>query len=447
MRQSNKIIYTSLLLTLLTFLLSGKLLASYDKKQVEFVINMYCEMLTTYSNAPNYETAQSKRRGLNELFDHKQLDHAFDLFGDEGRNNDNFESYVRIIEESYDNKILVEFNNLYVFSCTAKINGKEFAYVLLDKKLKYIGNKSEFKDKEKNVKILIGINVSTSAYKIDLVVFPEEYKSNDENCIINVKQDQQNVLYEENMKIADIAFYQKDYVSAKQFYEKATLFMPNDSKALSQLNICNSIINYESYLSSADKYFTDKNYSKAKKLYEDIVTQFPDMKEYSLSKIKSCNEQINFQNFNEYKKIGDENYNKEFYSAAVENYKSALTYRPNDEYILLMIKKCANADKSKVDYQLKNARKLVSENKKSLFPDIIEIYTYYEPSGQLTGQDYYNMAAILDVAYHEVIDKMNYTKVQSYHLAKEYCLKSIAKGYDSANALWYDRFNKKARNQ
>ena len=112
-----------------------------------------------------------------------------------------------------------------------------------------------------------------------------------------------------------------------------------------------------------------------------------------------------------------------------------------------MIKKCDNADKTNAADGINKARKLVAKNKKEYFPEIIKILTYYEPSGLLTGQDYYNLAAILDVAYGNVCNAMNYNKRQSYHLAKEYCLKSMTKGNSYAETLWFDRFNNKARNK
>jgi len=435
------LIFTSL------FLNSNYSIASFDKKNVENLVNLYAELLITYCNAPDDITAESKRRDLYKLFEVPQLDHAFDLFNNEEKDELNAESYLRIIKTVYGNKILVDFENLHVFSCTTVINGVQFAFATINKKLEYIGNRTEFKNKEKNVKVLIGINVSKPEYKIDLVVFPEEYISHDKGCIIDEKQDGQNALFLENITIADLAFNKKDYISAKQFYEKAALYKPNDAKAISQLSKCNSIINFESCQANADKYFSEGNYSKAKEMYVKIVNQYSEKKDLALNKIKDCDEQIRLQNYSEFKKTGDDFYNKQFYSAAAENYRSALKYNPNDTYSLDMIKKCDNADKTTAINGINKARNLVSKNEKKYFPEIIKILTYYEPSGLLTGQDYYNLAAILDVAYGNVNNFMNYSKRQSYHLAKEYCLKSMARGYTSAEVLWYDRFNNKSRNK
>lgn len=426
---------------------SYKVNASFDKKQVEILVSLYEELLITYSNAPNEDVADSKRMDLYKLFEVPQLEHAFDLFNNEEDDELNAESYLRIIKTVYDNKILIDFTNLHIFSCTGNINGVQFAYATLNKKLEYVGNKNEFINKRKNVKILIGINVSKPDYKINLIVFPEEFKSPNSGCVIDEKQDEQNVLFGENFALAELSLKREDYISAKQFYEKALLYKPLDSKILLQLSKCNSIINYESYQTNAEEYFSEGYFSKAKELFEKIVSQYPDQKENALDKIKTCDDQIRLKNYSEYKKMGDDGFNKHFYGAASENYRTALKYNPNDPYSISMIKKCANADVSRAMNGIKKARELISLQNKKYFPEIIQIYTYFEPSGLLSGQDYYNMAAILDVAYGNVSNTLKYTKVQSYHLAKEYCLKSMAKGYGSADGLWYDRFNQKARKQ
>lgn len=415
-------------------------------KKVEMLVNLYKELLITYSNAPNDTIAESKKWDLYNLFETPQLRHAYDLFNNEETYGVNAESYLRIIKNIYDNKILVDFENLHIFSCIANINGKQFALATIDKKLEYIGNKDEFKNKTRTVKILIGINITKSEYKINLVIFPEEYLAIDKSCIIDEKQDNQKILFTENITIADLAYIQKDFVTAKQFYEKALLYKNDDSNILMQLNKCNSFINLVSFQTNADKYLTEGDFSKAKEMFEQIMNQYPEKRDYALNNINNCDEQIRWQNYNEYKKAGDDNFRKLFYQAATENYRSALKYNPNDSYSLMMIKKCDNADKTTAINGIYKARELVSRKNKKYFPEIIKILTYYEPSGLLTGQDYYNLAAILDVAYSNVNMAMNYTKRQSYHLAKEYCLKSMAKGYKSADELWFDRFNKKARN-
>jgi len=426
-------------------LLENAAFASFDKGKVENLVNLFTELMTNYSNAANTSIAESKRIELYKLFGRPQLGYSFDLFNDVSEAEQTPSNYLRVIEVVYENKLLFDFEDLHIFSCTANIAGKQFAFVTLRKTIEYLGNKTEFKNKKKKVKILIGIDINELDYKIDRVIFPEEYVSPDKGCTIDEKQDEQNVLFGENCTLAELAFSRKDYVSAKEFYERSLLYRPNDTKIFVQLNKCYSVINYESYQTNAKKYFSEGYYSKAKELYDKIASQYPDKREYALNKIKICDEQIRVKNYLEFKKMGDESFNKQFYNTALENFQSALKYEPNDSYSISMIKKCANADVSTAMNEIKKARELIYHRSKKYFPEIIQIYTYYEPSGLLSGLDYYNMAAILDVGYGNVTNKLNYTKIQSFHLAKEYCLKSMAKGYSSADDLWYDRFNRRSR--
>jgi len=435
---------TNYIFILIMVLLSNKAEA-FDKNKVEILVNLYKELLITYCNAPNDEIAKSKRRDLINLFENPQLDYAMDLFNNEKKDNPNLVSYLRIISSNYENKILVDLENLHIFSCTSNIKGKEIAYASFNKSLKYIGTNKDYKNQQKNVTIVIGINISEPEYKINLVAFPKELIS-DPNCLLDAQQDNQKVLFEENLAIANLFFQQKNYVSAKQFYENVLLYKPNDSKIISQYNICNSKITYDSYQTNADMYISQENFVRAKEMYNNILNQFPEKREYAKKNIKYCDEQILIQNYTEYRKAGDDNFNKQFYTIATQYYQTALKYNPNDSYSIDMIKKCNNADKTTALNGISKARSLVFIHRQKYFPEIVNILTYYEQSGLLSGQDYYNLAAILDVAYENVNYAMNYSKRQSYHLAKEYCLKSMAKGYKTADNLWYDRFNKKARN-
>jgi tetratricopeptide (TPR) repeat protein len=428
-------------------ILSTKIvLGAFDKKEVEMFVDLYEQLLTNFCNAPTDEIAGEKRLALRELFEFPLLPIAYDLFDVSKPNKPLGDLYLYMISKEYENKIKVEFSNVHIFSCIDRRETQEFALVTFDKKLVYIGDKPEYRNKQRNVKILLAINVTGSDYKINIVTFPEEYITAKGGCIIDEKQDNQNELFQNNYLIAEQAFKQKNYIAAKQYFEKSLLYKPNESRVKSLIEECNSQINYLNYKVEAEKSFSKGMYSDAKELFEKIIIQYPDNKEYAEVSIKECENKIRFQNYIEYKKIGDDYFRKEFYTTASKYYLNALNDNPGDNYLLSMIKKCNNADKTTVLKGINQARNLVAFSNKKHFPDIIKIYTYFESSGLLTGQDYYNMAAILDVGYNNVCNELKYSKDQSFHLAKEYCLKSRAKGYKSADVLWFDRFSNKSRN-
>ncbi len=430
------------------FILNSKIVfGAFDKKEVEIFVNLYIELLTNYSNAPNEGIADERRHKLRELFEFPLLPYAYDLFDVSAPIKQVGDMYLSIIDTEYENKIKVEFSNVHIFSCVERRKTQEFALVTVNKKLMYIGDKPEYRNKQREVKILLAINVTGAEYKINYVTFPEEYIIAKGGCIIDEKQDNQNELFQNNYLIAELAFKHKNYISAKQYFEKSLLYKPNESRVISLIDECNSKLNFLKYKSEAEKLYSEGSYSDAKELFERISIKYPENSEYAEIKIKECDNQLRIGNYIEYKNIGDANFNKQFYTVAAKNYQSALRYNPGDSYLLDMIRKCNNGDKSTVLKGINQARNLVASSNKKHFPDIIKIYTYFESSGLLNGQDYYNMAAILDVGYKNVCTELNYSKDQSFHLAKEYCLKSMAKRYKSAYVLWYDRFNNKSRNK
>lgn len=436
----------AILISLVYFFLSFQTAKSaFDKNKVEDLVNLYIELLTNYSNAPNNSVAQDKRRELYNLFEYPELKYAFDLFDFSDQFAETGISYLRIIDQVYGNKIAIECNDIHVFNCTQVSKGVEFAFVTMSKELKYVGDKSEFLNKKKRVRILLGINVSNLNYKINKVIFPEEYVSRENSCIIDEKQDDQIAFFNENVILADAYYEDNNLVLARQYFEKALMYK-NDPMVISKLKTCDDKIDLDALIKNSEKELTDGKFIMAKLIYEKLALKYPERRQFALEKINYCNQQIKRQNYEEYIKIGDNYYEKKFYSVASTNYKIALSYSNGNVYALDMIRKCDNSDEPAARQGIAKARLLVSQFRKKDFPELVEILTYYEPSGLLTGQDYYNLAAILDVAYQNVNAHMSYTKIQSYHLAKEYCLKSRARGYKSADNLWYDRFNKNARN-
>jgi tetratricopeptide (TPR) repeat protein len=412
---------------------------NYDKAQIEDFVNKYISLLINYADCPNRELAIDKRRQLVRLFENRLFPHSFDLFNNED-NEQIVDTYILNIENNYNNKIEMEFSNVHIYTCTEEKEGVKYAFVTADKTLTYEG-------KTRNVKVLLGINITTDDYKINQVVFPEEYITSKGKCSLDETIDENKSMYEYNRAIADIAFKKNDYVSAKKFYEKALNFEDDDVYSLSQIKKCNDFLNYSSYKTNADNEFNKSDFNKAKKLYEKILKDYPENKNYAQDMIVKCNQKIKEQTFEDIKADAEDYYKRGIYNKAKEYYLDALNYKSNDAYVLDMVKKCDMGDKNKVQNELQRARNLVSQNTKESYAEAIKTYTYFEPSGMLTAKDYYTMASILDMAYAQVNKILGYGKNHSYFLAKEYCLKSKKLGSQDATEMWLIRFNNKSRNR
>ncbi len=408
--------------------LFGSFSDSFDIKRVEGVMNEYMTLMQDYSNLPPASDAVEKKGELISLFDLNAIagyEYASDLFKPEECDAPSLNSYLDYITKNYQNKIVVSFTKPYYFKCLRKIGTKEFAIVSVDKSLEYLGQKSN------NKKLIIGIDVSD--YKINMVAFPENLQK-DNNCVIDQKQDEQNDLFNENSNNGDRLLINKDFIGAKNFYEKALNYKPNDNHVLSQLNKCNDILNYNSYKTEAENNFLNKKFNKAKDLFLKIVSKYPINKEYAEKKIKECDEGIRIENYELYKQFGDDYFKKEYYTLASQNYQSSLKYNPNDSYLLGMIKKCDNSTPTKVNEAISKAIYLAEKQHK--LAEAFQMLSYYEGSGMLKGDNYYFMAMMMDGRDDNVDKLMKYSKKQCYQLAQEYCVKGIRRGDKKCVDMW-----------
>lgn len=276
-----------------------------------------------------------------------------------------------------------------------------------------------------------------------MVVF-RPYKEKDNSCILDQQKDEQLTLYAEYSRFADSYYSKRDYVSAKNLYEKALLYKANDSKVQNQIKLCNNILNFESYKSSAEKFLTEKKFNQAKEIFLKISSEYSEHKAYAQSKVKECDEGIRIENYNFYKNLANENYKKSFYAKAIENFRNALNYDKSETaYINEMIHKCSISDQNFAQTQIKKAVYLAE--KKNDYVGAFKILSYYEASNLLSGQNYYFMAMMLDGNQDRIRQKVNYSKKQAYHLAKEYCLKGMSLGNKNAEFMWNRILNGKSK--
>ncbi len=251
----------------------------FDKKRVEAVMNEYMTLMQDYSNLPLSSDAVEKKAELINLFDLNAIagyEYASDLFRPEECNGISLNSYLDFIAKKYHNKIDVSFSNIYFYNCNIKNSGKEFAIVSVDKSLKYTGDKPIIGDKIKRVSLIIGIDISN--YKIHMVVFKSNFINPNKDCL-----DQKQ---EAELKLAEKRFY------------------------------------------------------LSKELFIKLASQDSEYEDYALKKIIECDNGLGIENYELYKKFGDEYYNKQSYQNALKSFQMALRYKINDSYILDMIRKC-----------------------------------------------------------------------------------------------------------
>lgn len=440
------------------FLILTKISFASVPDDLNIFVYRYLNLLKVYSDLPSKSSASEYRsdllkKGKPDLNSHSGF-YVYDLFDDSKGLYTSQSAYLRDIENTYQNKINVQCEILGIPTCITEISGKSFAYATIKKDLKYIGDKKDYTHKKKTVYLLIAIDVTgvtIEEYKIsDITFLPIKLNgnNNDKNCELNSIKNLQNNLYMYFFKKGEKAMERKKYVDAKPFFIEALMHKQDGGKAQEKIKLCESFDNYDTQFDDAFLAFSMNRFQEAKSKFENLKNNYSNKTEILNVKIKECEKQIVLENFEEKKTDGDELFKNAFYSAARQNYNEALQYKPDDSYCKEMKVKCDNADKTKVLAELRNASSLIGskKTKRKNLVILLEKLTYFEPSGELTGTDYYNMASILDVNYFRVRHKMHYSSSQSHHLSKVYCLKAMQMGSGSAKDLW-SRFNSRARNE
>ncbi len=139
-----------------------------------------------------------------------------------------------------------------------------------------------------------------------------------------------NLTYKDAMALGDKAMAAKDFLKARDDYNKALDAKPGDKKASDQLVVVDrelGINAYQDLVKKADKLFIDKEFSEAKRDYEECLSMKPKEKwpKEQLEKIiRKYTDAIN--------KADDLFSAKNNLKDAKEAYKEALAISPNEQY-------------------------------------------------------------------------------------------------------------------
>lgn len=193
--------------------------------------------------------------------------------------------------------------------------------------------------------------------------------------------------YKNYIKQGDKAFDNEEYESAKAAYQQALAIKPNDSYAQSRINDIDKIVaeikkqeaekkanqqKYQSLISQADQAMKNAQYDKASDLYQQAMALIPSEK-YPKDKLKEIDQLLaeqarqNEKNYQARIESGDKNFANKNYSAALDDYKAALTIKPGEQYptrqIELINKIVADQQKAEAERKAKeeNYRKAIAQ--------------------------------------------------------------------------------------
>ncbi len=177
---------------------------------------------------------------------------------------------------------------------------------------------------------------------------PEEVYPKNKIIEINNIINSQNLTeenYNQSIKQADKLFDLKNYSDAKQFYQVANKIKPEEKFPSERINIINKILNdiesqksdYADYISKGDKYLKTELYEKAKDSYLKASNIFTDEKypKEQIAQIEKILKQIllDEDNYQKAVKEADDLFSLSKYADALNSYKTALQYKPNDQHL------------------------------------------------------------------------------------------------------------------
>ena len=405
------------------------------KENVRAFIQSYQEQLALYCECNTDENIGQYKKALLNLHDpsNREGEYAFDLFGDEALEFSDFQSYLQEIKNKYHNEVTVTFDDdqLYIYDCIDRIDNKKIAYATVRKTLR-------FQSLKRTITLLIALNVTNEEYSIFSVSIPEESNGIYSKCNITHDHYIRDDFSELYLNFGTHFYREKEYITAKEWFEKVLSFQPGNKVASIKIDSCNIHITCDEYLEYARSKMKLEQFSAAKKHCKNMADLCPLLKGNAEDNIKKCDSAINFTKFDFYLNDGNYLYQKGFYTAAVKSFKKALTYLSDDNYCGKMIEKCIEAN----DTALNTINRAIYDAEQGKKAQAFKTLSYYEESGLLTGENYYFMAMMMNSKDDKVAKQMNYTNAQCRHLAREYCLKAIMKGNVKAKQLWESRMIK-----
>ncbi|MEI7594121.1 MAG: hypothetical protein WCK02_00110 [Bacteroidota bacterium] len=172
--------------------------------------------------------------------------------------------------------------------------------------------------------------------------YPKE-KINQINDIF-AKNQQQKQSYDNAVSNADAMFNNKNYEKSKELFNTALSIFPNETYPKNKIEQINTILSdtksrsdkFKLILADADALLAKKDYASAKQKYQDASIIIPEDK-YPQQKINEINsilalQETNGQNY--YKAIseGDNYLSSKNYDKALSSYKNASSIKPSENY-------------------------------------------------------------------------------------------------------------------
>ena len=440
--------YNIKLACVLFLLMASSFLNTNDiafEKEIESLVNQYIESLVTYSNNSNPQDVAVLQLELLDFFEDPGHSHYYDLFDESENDKMEFRTYLTSIEDNYGNNIEINIKELSIDDCVENTgDGEAFVTATFTKEMKY-------NNQSRTVENILKVNINSKPYRINIIGMPEHF-SDPSNCSgqnkSKAKKKDAKSLSKKYIQQGDVFFANKKYLEAKDAYTNAKFYQLDLIEINAKIKKCENLMSVEIFEQKAEVYFSQKQYTLAKEYYTKALT-FSGSQSTSIStKIQECDRLFNLDNYNFYKKQGDQYFQKKYYVNAHSSYRTADKYKPNDSYVNQKIKECTlalNKPKSSfasIKKEINDAKQMAKRKK---YIEAFRVMDKYKDSGQLDKDAYYIMAMILYKNAKGVQRKMKYSKTQAFNYCRLYMLKAKSKGHQKATHMYDNVFSRKIK--
>lgn len=415
--------------------------APLDKEQKASLLDVssrYVSLMSEISKCGSSREGDIKRNQLRQIYtssyDFVNNKHVCDLF--RGESNLSLDEYITCLEENYNYGIRVDYKLLEISDCMETVGGRSRGYVKFNKKLSYGGD-------EKNYEEIVAIEANNGEYKVVEVFFPADYNKNGA-CNMNAPPSMSDNLFNYYYDQGDAAYSRGDYIKAKEMYERALSYR-QDSKVNSRISECNKLIDLTTLKAKAESYIRSEDYGYAKELWQKILNRYTTESNLAKSKMDECDRLQREKQYKQYIREADALFNSYFFQQASGAYQQALNIKPGDSYAQQKMYECKMKDASYIKGRINEAIRIAENNNK--LKEAFEILYSVEPSGQLSGQNYYFMAMMMDGREQRVDRYMDFTPNQCDHLAVVYCKQAMRMGNAKAENMWDNIFTNRTRNK
>ncbi len=333
--------------------------SAFNSKDYRQALSFYQELLNM---KPDDEQAQNRINEINQILSQQELDNRYTTAiaaADQAFNKKQYEQ----AKNSYNNALSIKPDEVYPKTQIQLIENEQERLAAQAETERQYNEAMDTADKalrKKNYEEAIG------GYQAALSFKPEDpaatEKLNQANQLLLQQTNENN--YKQQIAAADVAFNNQELENAKNLYQKALEYLPNESYPVNQIALIDQQIakqnQFDSTMAQANTAFDAKNYTDAKSLYQQALAINNDAP-VAKNRIAEIDQILAQQQLDkQYTQLisqADASFEAKDYAPAKNFYQQALALKSTETYPQQQI--------SKIDQEVARLQALAEANEKA----------------------------------------------------------------------------------